>query len=1003
MRIRPLTWLLLLAAIPLVSSAMPLHEDLVERLRQELGPDASFLLDIDVPTFSARDVGKDAITISGMFPASVSGTKHPCVVAIKFPDYSNTYTRTDFQNMLFGTWSSGSAKDYYAEVSYGALTLAGTVYPTSEPWYTSDSTRGYYGYNNGSTYAAMLAKEAAGKADPAVNYADFDDNGDGEVDMFTVIHSGYGREESGNGSDIWSHSWSFESAGIGAYVTNDPWPAHPGQYIIVNSYTIDPERSSYTNHGSMVCIGVFCHEWGHAFGLPDLYSTTGEGNGLGNWSLEASGSWGGDNNSPWKPAHLDAWSKSDLGWVTFRNITYNGTRTIYAVEDSAVAYRVWTDGASGSQFFLVENRQKQGFDTTLTNSGLLIYHVDTALIHNRRGDNRVERYPTYGIDLEDADGLNHVYLGLNRGDQGDPYPGGTNNTSFDSTGTDPDSRNHNGNNTHCGVNTISTSSVSMTAFFYIGPNILQPDNQIKNSWETAYVGDSIYNLDGTDQTKSQVVDPGDTAVYHVRIENDGNCFEPVRLIGTAGGGTAHAAWTVHYYDALTGGIEITSQVTGAGWLTDSLEPGVSTDIRVEVSPDDDAWGFETYDVLVTSVSSTDTSKKDAIKATTTVRDYYQPDNLIKRSDETDYVGDGIYNPDGTDQTKSFIANFWTTVAFHIRIENDSNTVDDYTVTGTGSGSGWTVRYFDALTGGADITGQLTGAGWSTGSMDPDASTEIRVELTGSLNCDTIYEVLVTSTSGLSPNTPKELDAVKGVVIAAGAQPDALIKNPTDTSYAGNDIYNTTGTGQTKEQTLSSGETAVYYLKIQNDYSDDEGNPDVINVRGTAGSSSWTVRYFDALTGGADITTQVTGTGWSTGELNTGQFKEIRVEVTPDASLAEGTGYDVLLTAISTNDPARKDVAKARTTVKEEPGVEEEVPPRSFVLDVVNNMVNFSLPEATDVSLRVFDVTGRIVATLASGSMSAGSYSATWKASSGVYFVKLVTPEFSAVRKVVLLN
>ena len=52
-------------------------------------------------------------------------------------------------------------------------------------------------------------------------------------------------------------------------------------------------------------IGVFCHEYGHAFGLPDLYDTNGQGEGIGHWGLMGSGNW----NAPSNPAHMSAWAK----------------------------------------------------------------------------------------------------------------------------------------------------------------------------------------------------------------------------------------------------------------------------------------------------------------------------------------------------------------------------------------------------------------------------------------------------------------------------------------------------------------------------------------------------------------------------------------------------------------------------------------------------------------------------------------------------------------------
>ena len=79
-----------------------------------------------------RDAGKRSVVNS---PAAsptqvlVSGTKQmPCIL-MKFPDFANTYSTTDFQNLLFvpSGIPTGSARDYYTEISFGQLALAGQV------------------------------------------------------------------------------------------------------------------------------------------------------------------------------------------------------------------------------------------------------------------------------------------------------------------------------------------------------------------------------------------------------------------------------------------------------------------------------------------------------------------------------------------------------------------------------------------------------------------------------------------------------------------------------------------------------------------------------------------------------------------------------------------------------------------------------------------------------------------------------------------------------------
>ena len=69
-------------------------------------------------------------------------------------------------------------------------------------------------------------------------------------------------------------------------------------------------------------------------------------------------------------------------------------------------------------------------------------------------------------------------------------------------------------------------------------------------------------------------------------------------------------------------------------------------------------------------------------------------------------------------------------------------------------------------------------------------------------------------------------------------------------------------------------------------------------------------------------------------------------------------------------------------------------------------ISFSLPAKSFVSLKVFDIVGKEVATIVSEEMPAGNYSRYWNAasvSSGVYFCRLQAISFIETRKLVLLR
>jgi immune inhibitor A len=198
---------------------------------------------------------------------------------------------------------------------------------------------------------------------------------------------------------------------------------------------------------------VCAHELGHLlFGWPDLYDTDGSSEGLGNWCLMGGGSWNGNGDIP---AHPSAWCKVNQGWVTVSNRKTNGKATIKDVKTSHRVQRLWKNGTSGKEYFLVENRQRTLYDRTLPGEGLLVYHVDETI-----DSNDDERHPF--VKLLEADDRNQLRDGANRGDAGDPYPGSAKNVALTAT-SKPDTKSYGKLDTCVRITNISASGASMTA------------------------------------------------------------------------------------------------------------------------------------------------------------------------------------------------------------------------------------------------------------------------------------------------------------------------------------------------------------------------------------------------------------------------------------------------------------------------------------------------------------------------------------------------------------
>lgn len=426
------------------------------------------------------------------------------VLMVEFSDHlasGGVYTGTvaDFDSILFSEGylnPTGSMTDYYLENSYGNFHIQGEIFgwymmPQTYDYYTNDA----YGIGIDEPNSRTLVNDAITIADSDVNFSNYDFNNDDKCDGVILIHSGPGAETTSLTSDIWSHKWTIPSTR-----TLDG--------VEISAYNMNPEEYGYGAGAELSPIGVFCHEYGHFLGLPDLYDTkdtSGLSAGLGRWSIMASGNYNGDSKIP---AHFDAWCKKEIGFLNLIDVTDNLYNfEIPQIETNPTAYKLSNIHSGPQEYFIVENRQKTGFDVGLPGEGILIYHIDETKYDNDDPSN-------YLVALEQADGVDQLALLGSRGDFGDPFPGAETNRNFHKFSL-PNSNLYNGGASRISVWNISNSDSIMTADL---------DVDYSRPWIESS-GASPFVMEDADS--DGILEPGETIQFYFNIRNQMRAGENV--------------------------------------------------------------------------------------------------------------------------------------------------------------------------------------------------------------------------------------------------------------------------------------------------------------------------------------------------------------------------------------------------------------------------------------------------------------------------------------------
>lgn len=281
------------------------------------------------------------------------------VLLVDFPDrgFKIPDAGAEFHDMLntegYANYAAtGSVRDYFADNSSGLfLPVFDVVGPVTMP----SPAAAYASSGSDDSPAGLMLTEACRMIDGEVDFSVYDTDNDGTVDNVYIFYAGKGQADGGDQTTIWPHSWNLTDQGRALVLDG----------VKIDTYACSPELDGADKING---IGTFCHEFSHVLGLPDLYGSG--ANHPAKYSLMASGNYNNDGRTP---PNFSAFERFCLGWLEPRDLVHPKSVELEPIAANE-AWRIPTGRVN--EFFLLENRQTDGWDIDIPGHGLLVWHID---------------------------------------------------------------------------------------------------------------------------------------------------------------------------------------------------------------------------------------------------------------------------------------------------------------------------------------------------------------------------------------------------------------------------------------------------------------------------------------------------------------------------------------------------------------------------------------------------------------------------------------------------
>ena len=262
-----------------------------------------------------------------------------------------------------------SVAKYFKDMSFGKFEPEFEVYgPVNLGKPLATYGVGYSSEEN----MGLLLTDACTAVDDEVDFTQYDSNDDGNIDLIYIIYAGFSQSIAGNSTDCihpksgyLSLAKSFDGMDVKRYGVNNE----------LNGTPADQANGPIING-----IGLFCHEFSHCMGLPDLYPKSGSiaeaciNQNMDYWSLMDAGEYTANG---YRPTAYTAWERERLGWMEIGTLTGPSNVELKSLDEGGAAFRIYNDkDETGHEYYIVENVQNNGWNKNLFGNGLMVTHVD---------------------------------------------------------------------------------------------------------------------------------------------------------------------------------------------------------------------------------------------------------------------------------------------------------------------------------------------------------------------------------------------------------------------------------------------------------------------------------------------------------------------------------------------------------------------------------------------------------------------------------------------------